>query len=63
LKADNSLVVDTGLGEPKAFQVKDDKILVEDPSSTIVRKMTNLLTPTIIWKGAKEGRRGSTRLF
>jgi hypothetical protein len=51
------------LGEPKSCQVKDDKILIEDPSSTIVQRMPNLLIPTLIWKGEEEGRRGSTISF
>jgi hypothetical protein len=35
LKASSSLVVDTILGEPKSFQVEDDKITVEASSYTI----------------------------
>jgi hypothetical protein len=30
-KSQKSLVVDTSLGEPKAFQAEEDKMLAEDP--------------------------------
>jgi len=51
------LVAKTNLGEPKSFQVEEDKILVEEPSSIIYRR-----TP-LIWKGAEEGSQGSIRLL
>jgi hypothetical protein len=35
MKYIHSLVADTILGEPKYFQVEEDKILAKDPSSTI----------------------------
>jgi hypothetical protein len=50
------LVADTSLGEPKDCKSEDDKRLAEYPSSTILQQMPNLLIPTIIWKGAEEGR-------
>jgi hypothetical protein len=37
------------LGKPKAFQVKEDKILAEATLSTIYQRMP------LIWKGVEEG--------
>jgi hypothetical protein len=37
------------LGKPKTFQVEEDKILAEDPLSTIYQRMP------LIWKGVEEG--------
>jgi hypothetical protein len=34
-KYNSSCKADRRLGEPKSYQVEDDKILVEDPSSTV----------------------------
>ena len=58
----NRLVVDTRLGDPMPFQARAAKILTEAPSSTIQRAIVYGSTLTFIWKGALEGRRGSTRL-
>jgi hypothetical protein len=41
---------------PKDFQVKEDKIIANDSSYTIYQITPILLTPTITWKGAEEGR-------
>ena len=43
-------------------QAQADKILTEAPSSTIQRAIVYCSNLTFIWKGASEGRRGSTRL-
>ena len=43
-------------------QEQDEKILTEAPSSTIQSAIVYDSTLTFIWKGASEGRRGSTRL-
>jgi hypothetical protein len=44
------------LGEPIYFQVEEDKMLVEAPSSTIHLEMINEYDSTLVWKGEKEGR-------
>ena len=43
-------------------QARVDKILTKAPSSTIQQAIVQGSTLTFIWKGAAEGRRGSTRL-
>ena len=52
------------MGKPRSYQVVEDKILIEDPSSIILLWMSiDENTWKIIWKGTHEGRWGATRWF
>jgi hypothetical protein len=64
-KSSNSPIADTSLGEPKPFQDEEEKIIAEDHSSTVHRKIPFKIdsSMTIIWKGVEEGRRGSIISF
>ena len=53
----------TSWGQPKSFQVIEDRILTESPSSTIVQSMLLTVTHTNIWKGIVEWIRDYVRLL
>lgn len=63
LKSKRLCVTGTSLGEPKASQVDEDKIVTEAPSSTFVRHTFLPYAFTMICKRVEEGRWSSLSLI